>query len=111
VALGAVAALGLAAFAQPARAQELQRFEFKQIVMAIEARIVLYAPDEGTAKAAASAAFAELDRLDAVFSDYREDSELMRLSAGGDQPGEPDSTSRGRLRWARSSDSLTTCRS
>jgi thiamine biosynthesis lipoprotein len=75
--LGAVAAVAM--LAAPASAQELQRFEFRQIVMAIEARIVLYAPDEATAKVAASAAFAELDRLDGVFSDYREDSEVMRL--------------------------------
>ena len=80
-AVGVVAVAAL--LASPARAQELQRFEFKQIVMAIEARIVLYAPDEATAKAAASAAFAELDRLDAELSDYREDSELMRLNAEG----------------------------
>jgi thiamine biosynthesis lipoprotein ApbE len=80
---GAARALvATALLALPARAQELQRFEFKQIVMAIEARIVLYAPDEATAKVAASAAFAELDRLDGVFSDYREDSEVMRLCNG-----------------------------
>ncbi|HEX5009054.1 MAG TPA: family 16 glycoside hydrolase [Planctomycetota bacterium] len=79
----------------PARAQELQRFEFKQIVMAIEARIVLYAPDEATAKRAASSAFALLDAMDATFSDYRADSELMRLcdqAADVDVTASPGST-------------------
>lgn len=59
----------------------LQRFEFRKVVMAIEARLVLYAPDDATAQAAARAAYAELERLDGVFSDYRDDSELMRLCA------------------------------
>jgi thiamine biosynthesis lipoprotein len=60
-------------------AAQLQRFEYRQVAMAIEARVVLYAPDDATAKAAAAAAFAELDRLDAMCSDYREDSALRRL--------------------------------
>ncbi|MBM3985458.1 MAG: DUF1080 domain-containing protein, partial [Planctomycetes bacterium] len=64
-------------------AGELRRFEYRKVIMAIEARIVLYAPDDETADAAASAAFAELERLDGVFSDYREDSELMRLCTDG----------------------------
>ena len=49
-------------------------------------RIVLYAPDEATAKKAAKAAFARVAELNLIISDYRPDSELMKLceKAGGD---------------------------
>lgn len=47
--------------------------------------MTLYAPDEPRALAAAKAAFARIAELDAVLSDYREDSELMRLSAAAGQ--------------------------
>jgi thiamine biosynthesis lipoprotein len=66
------------------RARE-QRFEFTQVVMGVAARVELYAPDEAEARAAAGAAFGRMVELDAVMSDYRLDSELMRLCdrAGG----------------------------
>jgi len=48
--------------------------------MGMQVRLVLYAPTEAEARDAATAAFAEIARLDAVFSDYRPDSELRRLS-------------------------------
>jgi len=48
--------------------------------MGMQVRIVLYAPNEAAAVTAASAAFAEIARLDAVFSDYRSRSEVARLS-------------------------------
>ncbi|MFG0330184.1 MAG: FAD:protein FMN transferase [Phycisphaerales bacterium] len=55
--------------------------------MGVQASITLYADDEATAKEAAAAAFERLDTLEAVMSDYRPDSELMRLSnAAGDGP-------------------------
>jgi len=47
--------------------------------MGMQVRIELYAPDEATAVAAASAAFTEIARLDAVFSDYLPHSEVSRL--------------------------------
>lgn len=56
-----------------------QRYEFRQIHMGVEARLVLYAADSARAVAAARAAFARLAALDAIMSDYRDDSELMRL--------------------------------
>ena len=59
----------------------LQRFEYRQVAMGGEARIVLYAADEASAKAGAQAAFARIEALDGVLSDYRADSELMRLCA------------------------------
>jgi thiamine biosynthesis lipoprotein len=57
----------------------LERFEYAQIIMAVEARITLYAEDETTARAAAGDAFDRMNALDAVMSDYRADSEVMRL--------------------------------
>lgn len=49
--------------------------------MGSKARIVLYAEDEPRARAAAGAAFARLAELDAVLSDYRQNSEVSRLCA------------------------------
>ncbi len=48
-------------------------------------RIVLYAPDAEIARGAAQAAFARIAELEDAMSDYREESELMRLCrrAGG----------------------------
>jgi FAD:protein FMN transferase len=57
-----------------------QRFEYRQIHMGVEARIVLHAPDSVRAITAARAAFHRLSELDAIMSDYRDDSELMRLT-------------------------------
>lgn len=53
--------------------------------MGIDARIVVYAPDEATAKKACEAAFNRIAKLDSIMSDYRPNSELMRLCdrAGG----------------------------
>jgi thiamine biosynthesis lipoprotein len=48
--------------------------------MGMQVRVVLYATDEAVARAAAGTAFAEIARLDAVFSDYRADSEIARLA-------------------------------
>jgi thiamine biosynthesis lipoprotein len=49
--------------------------------MGVEARIVLYAASEATARDAAAAAFARIAALEDVMSDYRPSSELMRLCA------------------------------
>lgn len=62
-------------------ADRLQRFEFRKLLMGVGARIVLFAPDEETAVLAASSAFARIADLEAVLSDYRSDSEIMRLRA------------------------------
>ncbi|HEX7071494.1 MAG TPA: FAD:protein FMN transferase [Rhodothermales bacterium] len=47
--------------------------------MGLQVRVLLYAPSENRAFQAASAAFHEIARLDSILSDYRVDSELMRL--------------------------------
>jgi thiamine biosynthesis lipoprotein len=58
----------------------LERFEFTQPHMGTEVRIVLYASTAEAANDAAQAAFARIKQLDDALSDYRESSELMRLS-------------------------------
>lgn len=58
---------------------ELKHFEYSQIHMGVRARIVLYAVSDAKAAEAARAAFARIAVLDAMMSDYRSDSELMRL--------------------------------
>ncbi len=47
--------------------------------MGVRARIILYEADRDRARQAARAAFDRLQHLDNVMSDYRNDSELMRL--------------------------------
>jgi thiamine biosynthesis lipoprotein len=55
--------------------------------MGTTVRVVLYAPDAAEAGAAAAGAFARVAALDAALSDYRDDSELSRLTAA--PPGVP----------------------
>jgi thiamine biosynthesis lipoprotein len=64
-----------------------ERFEFTQIQMGMPFRIVLYAPDADSANAAARAAYARIRQLNAIMSDYDDESELMRLckTAGSGQ--------------------------
>ncbi len=56
-----------------------QRFEFSRLAMGVEARIVLFAASQDAAMAAAEAAYARVEVLEAAFSDWRADSELSRL--------------------------------
>ena len=53
--------------------------------MGEDTRIVVYARDKAAAQTACKAAFDRIAELDAMMSDYRKDSELMRLNdkAGG----------------------------
>ncbi|MEW4570259.1 FAD:protein FMN transferase [Tautonia sp. JC769] len=64
----------------------LKRFEFQETHMGSAFRLLIYCNDEELASGAARAAFARIALLDATLSDYKPDSELMRLSdrAGGD---------------------------
>jgi thiamine biosynthesis lipoprotein len=57
----------------------MQRFEYRQVRMGVEARIVVYAPDEARALEACRAAYHRISQLEAKMSDYRPDSELMQL--------------------------------
>jgi len=56
------------------------RYEFAHRQMGTTFRVILYAPDSARAQRAAAAAFRRIDTLNAILSDYREDSELSRLS-------------------------------
>lgn len=56
------------------------RFEFSRLAMGVEARIVLFAPSIDCAAPAADSAFAEIERLEASFSDWSPASELSQLA-------------------------------
>lgn len=60
---------------------QLQRFQTVQPKMGSPFYLVLYAQDSVTAHQKATAAFALIDSLNAIFSDYDSSSELSRLSA------------------------------
>lgn len=69
----------------PARA--LERFDFAAPLMATTFRISLHAESKDQAERAVDAAFKRIAALNAVFSDYEPNSELMRLcNAGEDKP-------------------------
>jgi thiamine biosynthesis lipoprotein len=75
---------------RPADPPALQRFEFESKHMGTTFRVVLYAADRPAAEAASKAAFARVSELDAIMSDYKKDSELMRLCrAFATEVGEP----------------------
>lgn len=57
--------------------KELQRFEYRQLQMGTEFRIVLYATDQLQAREASRAAFDRIERLEDIMSDYRAESELL----------------------------------
>jgi thiamine biosynthesis lipoprotein len=61
------------------------RFEFTQIHMGSEFKLILYSTDEPTARRASDAAFTRIAALDSALSDYNPASELNRLcdAAGG----------------------------
>jgi thiamine biosynthesis lipoprotein len=70
----------------PAAEPTLKRFRYVEPHMGTRFEIILYAPDEATARKASQAAFARVASLDASMSDYREASELMRLCAKAGGP-------------------------
>jgi thiamine biosynthesis lipoprotein len=55
------------------------RREYAEVHMGVATRLVLYAPDDRRARAAARAAFDRIARLEDVMSDWRAESELRRL--------------------------------
>ncbi len=63
----------------------LERFEYRQLHMGVQARIVLWCASEPEAAEAARAAFARLAAVDQELSDWRVDGEIARLErrAGG----------------------------
>ncbi len=69
----------MAAIAAPGAAVSLERYEYTQYVMGVQARIVMYDVSEARAVRAARAAFDRMTALDASMSDYKPDSELNRI--------------------------------
>ena len=68
-------------------AQALERFDFSAPLMATTFRISVHADTKAQAEAAADAAFKRIAALNAVFSDYEPNSELMQLcNAGPNKP-------------------------
>ena len=72
--------------------ERLSRFTFSRKAMGVEFTIVLYASEKSQANRAARAALDRITSLDAVFSDYSETSELMRLCSRA-VPGRAESAS------------------
>lgn len=64
----------------------LERFEYSQVAMGVRTRIVVYAKDQSAAEQACRAAFDRIAFLDSLMSDYRQDSELMKLCANAGGP-------------------------
>ena len=72
------AGLWLAPGSIEAAEPKLFRFQFSEVHMATDFRIVLYAPDQNTANKAVRAAFTRVGQIDQRLSDYRPESELNR---------------------------------
>ena len=74
--------------ANVASLQGLERYSFAEPHLGTIIEITLYAPDENGANQGARAAFQRVKELDQVFSDYKPDSEVMRLCehAGQEEP-------------------------
>jgi thiamine biosynthesis lipoprotein len=68
----------------------LKRFEFQRAEMGSVMKIDLYAADEAIASKAADAAFARVEALNQVCSDYIPDSELIRLCRAREMPVSDD---------------------
>jgi thiamine biosynthesis lipoprotein len=77
----AVFVLILACWSRVQASSELSRFEYQRAEMGMPFRIVLYATNQGLANAAAEAAYARIQQLNGIMSDYDPDSELSKLSA------------------------------
>ncbi len=63
-------------------ADTLTRYSYAKIIMGVEARITLFAETEPEAVDAARAAFDRMTALEDVMTDWRDDSEVMRLVRG-----------------------------
>jgi thiamine biosynthesis lipoprotein len=61
------------------------RFQYTEVHMGLQTRIVLYAAHETQARTAAQAAFRRIEALENAMSDYRPSSELMLLCARAGQ--------------------------
>ncbi|QHT69779.1 FAD:protein FMN transferase [Rhodocytophaga rosea] len=78
VSIGLLLMLGCRSF--PATQTPHKRYEFTHRQMGTLFRIILYTSDSTKATLAAELAFNRIDQLNDILSDYKEDSELSRLS-------------------------------
>jgi FAD:protein FMN transferase len=70
----------LATFAFPLHAQQM-RYTFEKGLMGSPFKLVFYAPNDSIANVAAGNAFKRVEELNEIMSDYRDGSEINRLSA------------------------------
>ena len=66
--------------------EHLQRYRELRPGMGSTFEIIAYAPDEATAQRGLEAAFARIEHLNQVFSDYDSESEACRLSHASPMP-------------------------
>ncbi|MBC7821931.1 MAG: FAD:protein FMN transferase [Planctomycetaceae bacterium] len=66
----------------------MRRFEFHRTLMGVPFAAAFYAPDEASANKAIEAAWARIEHLNSLMSDYDSASELMRLCRDS-RPGQP----------------------
>ncbi len=83
---GALALAAVACAAPPEPDAALERFEYRRVVMGVEARIVAWAPDEEAARAGCAAGFERMLDLEHALSDHARDSEATRLAAAAGGP-------------------------
>ena len=79
-----------------------ERFVFERPEMGVMFRIIVHADDEVAVKKAVDAAFDQIRNLNAIMSDYDDDSELMQLS----QHSANEFDSVGKAPWVKVSDDL-----
>lgn len=77
--LSGLVIVGLLWTGTQALAQQQQRYYFAEAHLGTIVELTLYAPSEDAANDAASSAFAKTKALDRIFSDYKPDSEMMKL--------------------------------
>jgi thiamine biosynthesis lipoprotein len=66
--------------------KSLGKYEFTEIHMGVDFKLVFYADDADAANRAAAAAFGRIKALNGILSDYLAESELSRLSNTAPQP-------------------------
>jgi thiamine biosynthesis lipoprotein len=85
-----IAIIAIAGVAGNIQGAEPTRFEFEEPHMGTKIRIVLYSADRPAASNAARAAFQRFAEIEQVLSDYRPESEIMKLCKANDvAPGKP----------------------
>ena len=60
--------------------EPLKLWQFREVHLAVDVELRVYAAEEADAKVAAQAAYARIDDLNRIFSDYDAESEISRLS-------------------------------